>query len=159
MSGWKMHLDGDLLRAGFDQEILRAEGIEVAYSERLSALATFTIIVTYVGGRLLNKATDGALSRPIEKVLEFARSKQARLDLEFEEQDLDPRIKVVMARMEDVKRDQLERALSEMRLIAPKAQAVLDSTKEYIEEIYFVWDGDAWVGTYYLTEGGEPISF
>jgi len=159
MSGWKMHLDEDLLRAGFNEEVFRTEGVEVGYTERLSALATFTIVITYIGGKLLNKATDGALSRPIDKVLEFARSKQARLDLEFEERDLDPRIKVIMARMEDVKRDQFEKALSELKFIAPKAQTILNATKEYIEEIYFVWDGDAWVGTYYLTEGGVPVPF
>lgn len=155
---WKIYLDGDWERAGFSPESIEQDGVAIGYSERLSALATLTVVVTYLGGQLLDKATDGALSKSIDRLFDFARSKEARLKIEFEELKLDPRIKVVMARIESVDREELSRAIQELPMVGPTALHLIEATTEFVQEMYFVWDGEKWIGTYYLTEGGEVVS-
>lgn len=157
--GLKIFIDRDLERAGFNVTDLQSDDVSVAYTERLSAVATLTVVITYLGGRLLNKATDGALARPIDTLLNFARSKEARLRIEFEERNFDPRIKIIMARIESVDRHEFQKALEDLPSIGPRANHLLTQTPEYISEMYFAWNGEQWVGTYYLTEGGDPIDF
>lgn len=157
MAEFKIFVDRDLVRAGFDLESIRFDDVEVAESERLSAVATFVIVVSYIGGRALDKITDGALSKPLDKVLEFTRSRSHRLRLEIENRALDPRIHVVVARLEGIERSEFDRALASIKFIESKAKTILSITDEYIKELYFVWQDDDWLFTYYITEGGEVV--
>jgi len=157
MSGWHINLDGDWQRSGFDQTELSDEGIEVGHSERLVAETLLVAVLTYIGGKILDQATDEALTRGIHKLATFARSKKRRLLLELEARDVDPRVKAVFARIEGDGPDDFKAALKALPNLKARSEFLLANSAEYVDEVWYVWSDGDWKFTYLLSEGGNIV--
>jgi len=158
MGHWVVHLDKDFEREGFDPQTIAAEDVQVAASERFSATAVVvTAVLTYVGSKLLDHATDETLKRTIGHLVGFARSRDKKLRIEIEEHAFDPRIQVVAGQIESMDSDEFKAALAALPTIGVKGKHLLDHSDEYLESLWYVWQDGDWKFSYAMTEGGEII--
>lgn len=152
-----LQLDRDWQREGFNLGELQTDELEIGFSERLTSDPVLMAVLTYIGGQALNLATDGAISRTIDKLLNFARSRNKRLKLHTEQSGVDPRVQTLMANIESASKEEFHQALQALPLLQTHVNHVLSSTPEYITDLWYVWERGDWKFSYYLTEGGEMV--
>lgn len=157
MGHWNINIDRDFVREGFDPASLENEDIVVTRAERLSADVLLTIVLTYVGGKLLDHLFEKSLEAATDKLWDFARSKNKRLRVEIEERDFDPRVQLVAAKIDSMNSDELREALKLLPATKRHSERVLDSAGEDLKDLWYVWEDGRWRFSYYTTASNELI--
>lgn len=158
---WQIRLDGSWEREGFATDSIHEPDVEVGRSERFSVDPVLVVVLTYVGGKLLDKFTDKALDKGIDAALSklkaFAVSRQRRLRLELLEHDFDPRVRLVAGAIEsdDVHQvDLAQRAVPHLRV---RVGELLERVDEDLADVWYVWKDGQWIFSYYMTTDGDVV--
>jgi hypothetical protein len=153
----RLLLDRDFEREGFDPEGLEGEGLTVGFSERLGAESWLIAVLIGAGWRTFDAATKNATARALDRLLEFARSRDKKLKLECQAHGIDPRVGMLMASIKTASREEFDAALTAIPVLKDQVTAILLKAADPIRELYFVWQDDHWVFTFYLTVSGDIV--
>lgn len=160
---WNIQLDRSWEREGLDTKGLASEEIEIGLSERFAVETLLIAVLTYVGGKVLDKLTDKAITKgvdaTIEKLATFARSREKKLRLELNDSGFDPRVKLLAAQIQSMDASEFKTAIAALPTLRVRVRSLLDAVPEEMTDVWYVWDADAkdWAFTYYTTAGGDVI--
>ncbi len=158
MSEWRLNIDQDFIRLGLNPEELETDGITVERAERLSATAAaLTVVVTLVGGKILEYITEESIKAAFKRLMAFARGKERRLRIEIEDKQFDPRIKLLAARLETMDDNELDLAIKSLPTVRRQSERLLDSVDENLNDAWYVWNDGRWTFSYYTSESGELV--
>lgn len=157
VDGVRLLLDRDFERAGFDPSGLEGEGLTIGFSQRLGADPWFIAVLIGVGWRTFDAVTKQATSRAIDRLLEFARSRNKRLKLECQAHQIDPRVETLMGSLETASREEFDAAIRTLPILRDRVNAIIAEAEDPIRELYFVWQYDHWEFTYYISISGDIV--
>jgi len=158
---WKIQLDKDWAREGFDFETVAGDDVEVSASERFSIETALVVVLTYVGSKVLDKLAgrviDKGIDAAIKRLTNFARSKGKKLLLEIEDQKFDPRINLLAVKIESLEPAEFDAALDALPRLRVEATDLVDNITEDVADVWYVWQDNKWTFTNLTTKDGEVI--